>query len=106
VTARKKRAKKKRAAESETDTWPTDMIIDWCGTELSVVGWTEGGAPYGVPAEELERDEDETVFGAIDAWEVDVIVEDLHECLRGDVTNALPHHTRDERRAAHRSMPS
>jgi hypothetical protein len=98
------RQHKKRAQRSGTETWPTDVTIDWCGIELFVVGWTEGGAPYGVPAEDLEGDEEETVFGEIAECDVDLVDDDLHQRLRGDVMNAVRHHARDERRAVRASI--
>lgn len=31
------------------------QIIEWCGHLMMVIGWTEGGAPYGLGEEELEE---------------------------------------------------
>ncbi len=101
---RKKHPKKKRADEHAADAWPTNVIIDCCGIELFVVGWTENGCPYGVAAEELERDEDETAVGALADCDVDAFADDLETLLVGDIMRAIPREHRDARRDARASI--
>lgn len=101
---KQKHAKRARVKESGTDEWPTDVIIDWCGTELFVVGWTENGFPYGVPAEDLERDEDETTFGALADCDVELFADDLEHIIVGDVMSAIARGDRDVRRDARASI--
>jgi hypothetical protein len=37
------------------DPWPSDWI-EWGGVEIFVIGFTAGGAPYGLTREEYEAD--------------------------------------------------
>jgi len=53
--------------EVVADPWPSDWVV-WGGAEMFVIGYTEGGAPYGLTREEYERsweeDEDDEWYGA------------------------------------------